>query len=424
MFRLISDTTRMDLDKSKRIGRISLEAQALRGVMFLKVFRFLVMAFGFQAVPLSNARAHLPDRTGGSTSAHRQGRPTVSQDPAPRDDRGRGGIRAEPAMAGIPGDAVQRMPRVASPGLPPVDPVVAHRATGKSRSAEDAKARPPTAIGHDDGRPESVDRPSGPLESRVGPVPEIQPSQAVDVCPDVAGYVRGNPSEYLSGPVPAGGPSEGWPKDRNSSSEIDDGITPAAFSEVKSVACLVANVVVAKDEALDIGPVEAGENCSVGRMPDLPDGLPASPIDSRAGDRLPRAGTPAKRSARVPPRIADRPHVEEWTDDELLTLPEAAALFWPAGPITTNTLRTATRDGTLAITRVAGKFFTTPMAIRRMGVDEIGETARPTEAGDQSAAALFQMKLAEAKRLGGGRARSKRAAKRPVMLSIGDGAGR
>lgn len=48
-----------------------------------------------------------------------------------RDDRGRSGKGVEPAMAGIPRDAVQRTPPVAaSPGLPPVDPVKVSAETG------------------------------------------------------------------------------------------------------------------------------------------------------------------------------------------------------------------------------------------------------------------------------------------------------
>ncbi|KQP32818.1 hypothetical protein ASF25_17525 [Methylobacterium sp. Leaf100] len=109
--------------------------------------------------------------------------------------------------------------------------------------------------------------------------------------------------------------------------------------------------------------------------------------------------------------------MEEWADDELLTLPEAAALFWPAGPITTNTLRTAERDGTLTVTKVAGKFFTTPMAIRRMGVDEVGSREKEPDRTEASPQALFQMKLAEAKRLGRDRSRPRRGAKRSAVLT-------
>lgn len=122
----------------------------------------------------------------------------------------------------------------------------------------------------------------------------------------------------------------------------------------------------------------------------------------------------------MPTRIGARPDPTQWSDDELLTLPEAAALFWPDGPITTNTLRTAGRDATLAITKVAGKFFTTPMAIRRMGLDETGAAAKPKTEGsaDASPQAMFQMRLAGAKRLGRERARPGRAANRPVAPSV------
>lgn len=164
----------------------------------------------------------------------------------------------------------------------------------------------------------------------------------------------------------------------------------------------------------------------------IPDASPSCPpqvepqslaLDSSTKTGLACASQPAKRSIRVPPRIADRPGPEEWTDDELLTLPEAAALFWPAGPITTNTLRTAGRDGSLAITKVAGKFFTTPMAIRRMGLHEVGEKLKQSKPDETSATSTLQMKIAEAQRLGGGRARSRRAARGPVATSTIGGSG-
>ncbi|MBA8914719.1 hypothetical protein [Methylorubrum thiocyanatum] len=143
--------------------------------------------------------------------------------------------------------------------------------------------------------------------------------------------------------------------------------------------------------------------------------MPEAAVDLPAERSLHRAGEATSPRRRIPPRVSARPRSEEWTDDELLTLPEAAALFWPDGPITTNTLRTAGHQGTLAITRVAGKFFTTPMAVRRMGAEHPVPVARTPEAvPDVSAQALFQVKLAEAKRLGRERARPKRAAERPA----------
>jgi hypothetical protein len=58
-------------------------------------------------------------------------------------------------------------------------------------------------------------------------------------------------------------------------------------------------------------------------------------------------------------RVAQHPNPAAWEDDELMSLGEAARLFWPHGPITERTLRTAIRDGRLPISQVAGKFFVT-----------------------------------------------------------------
>ncbi|WP_156647670.1 hypothetical protein [Methylobacterium sp. Leaf87] len=146
-------------------------------------------------------------------------------------------------------------------------------------------------------------------------------------------------------------------------------------------------------------------------------------VDLSIETGLPRVTTPARDFRRLPQRVADRPRSEEWNDDELLTLPEAAALFWPNGPITTNTLRTAGRDGSLAITKVAGKFFTTPMAIRRMGAEGAGDKPTQPRTDEASGSATLQRKIAEAQRLGGGRARSRRAAKRPVATAVIGGSG-
>ena len=68
----------------------------------------------------------------------------------------------------------------------------------------------------------------------------------------------------------------------------------------------------------------------------------------------------------IPPRIADRPRPEQWGPDELLTLPEAAALFWPCGPLSTRSLRTAVRDRQLATVTIAGKMLTTKRHLTRM----------------------------------------------------------
>lgn len=83
-----------------------------------------------------------------------------------------------------------------------------------------------------------------------------------------------------------------------------------------------------------------------------------------------KSHTRQPRSA-VPHRVAKRPTPDEWQVDELLTLPEAAALFWPDGPLTTTSLRTAVRDRQLEVAIIAGKFLTTKAAIHRMSACKI-----------------------------------------------------
>lgn len=68
----------------------------------------------------------------------------------------------------------------------------------------------------------------------------------------------------------------------------------------------------------------------------------------------------------LPPRVAARPDPAQWRPDEFLTLGEAAILFWPDGPIRAASLRTAQRDGQLAVARVAGKVLTTRGAVEDM----------------------------------------------------------
>ena len=65
-------------------------------------------------------------------------------------------------------------------------------------------------------------------------------------------------------------------------------------------------------------------------------------------------------------RASARPRPEEWGPDELMTLGEAVAVFWPAGPLTVSSLRTEIRAGRLTAEFIAGKFFVTPAAIRDM----------------------------------------------------------
>lgn len=95
---------------------------------------------------------------------------------------------------------------------------------------------------------------------------------------------------------------------------------------------------------------------------------------------------------KVPPRVASRPNPAQWADDELLTLIEAASLFWPAGPLTTASLRNAIRNNHVAI---AGKFFTTKTAIAEMSVCRRGMDASKVGAGEPAAAANVQQLAAD-----------------------------
>jgi hypothetical protein len=74
----------------------------------------------------------------------------------------------------------------------------------------------------------------------------------------------------------------------------------------------------------------------------------------------------------------------------LLTLVEAAALFWPEGPLTTTSLRNAIRNDQLAYVAIAGKFLTTKVAIAEMSVCRRGTGVLNAGAGAPVAAADMQ----------------------------------
>ena len=66
-------------------------------------------------------------------------------------------------------------------------------------------------------------------------------------------------------------------------------------------------------------------------------------------------------------RVAERPDPAAWTDEELLTFAEAAALLFPRGPMTERRLRTAAKNGQLGTTEpISGNIFTTKAAIAEM----------------------------------------------------------
>ena len=77
-----------------------------------------------------------------------------------------------------------------------------------------------------------------------------------------------------------------------------------------------------------------------------------------------------------PFRVDERPDPRDWSDVELMTLPEAAALFWPNGPLTTTSLRTAVRNRQLEISEIAGKLLTCKAAIGRMSSCRVREAAQ------------------------------------------------
>lgn len=102
-------------------------------------------------------------------------------------------------------------------------------------------------------------------------------------------------------------------------------------------------------------------------------------------------------------RIKERPDPGSWGMDELMTLAEAARLFWPKGPLTANSLRIAVRDGVLPATTIAGKLLTTRRAIAEMSVCRAAGTKPaekpPTPAVDVASAAMsaFDAKVAAAR---------------------------
>jgi hypothetical protein len=68
-------------------------------------------------------------------------------------------------------------------------------------------------------------------------------------------------------------------------------------------------------------------------------------------------------------RVLKRASPDQWGEDEIMTLAEAAHLFWPEGhPVSEETLRTAVKDGILPVSIVARKIFVTKAALRALNV--------------------------------------------------------
>jgi hypothetical protein len=70
--------------------------------------------------------------------------------------------------------------------------------------------------------------------------------------------------------------------------------------------------------------------------------------------------------ATKPRRIAARPDPAQWSEEELMTFAEAAALMWPDGPLTASSLRTAYRAGELEVVVIARKLLVTKRALAEM----------------------------------------------------------
>lgn len=86
----------------------------------------------------------------------------------------------------------------------------------------------------------------------------------------------------------------------------------------------------------------------------------------------------------LPDRVRLRPDPAQWGPDELMSLAEAAALFWPAGPLRTSSLRVAHRNGQLSVAVIARRHLTTRASIEAMALDNLRKLApravpRPAE---------------------------------------------
>lgn len=88
------------------------------------------------------------------------------------------------------------------------------------------------------------------------------------------------------------------------------------------------------------------------------------PNDFHPAARPPRP--PMSRRGTVLKRVAARPRPDDWRPDECLSLEEAAALFFPHGPVTEKILRGSVEAGRLAVTQVGRRIFTTPDSVRAL----------------------------------------------------------
>ena len=82
-------------------------------------------------------------------------------------------------------------------------------------------------------------------------------------------------------------------------------------------------------------------------------------------------------------RVLERPQPEAWSDDEPMSLMEAAAVL-TRGALSVNGLRTAVKNKELRVRRVAGKIFTTKREVLRMLAPKDGEIQCAGEQADSN----------------------------------------
>lgn len=268
------------------------------------------------------------------------------------DDLGFCGFSGEPAMVVLPAASPQRMPGMASAGLAPVHPEEQIRPLPVDASElveVVAGNRPRIAEGPSPGSFRDVEL----RRVDAGPMPSLE------------GLDNGEPEGSAWLILPTARPLV--PLGNGASEPIRVCLSPRIASAILG---MLAEAVNAPERGISAPPAALSEPSDHAGRLDSPD--PARPPYVRA----------------APDRIAGRPRPDQWCDDELLTLPEAARLFWPDGPLTTTSLRTAARDGRLEIRTVAGRHMTTPAAMRRLGLPR-SEDAAPGPSVSEAAASML-----------------------------------
>lgn len=275
------------------------------------------------------------------------------------DDRVEGRKGDKPAMVVLPAAALQGMPGLASAGPPPVHP---EKAAGRLRDElrdqselwEGNRSRiRDAALQGAHAPPDLRQGDAGP--SLVPPPSDLPNNDAGDLAPEG--------SAWLILPAREGGLSLG----NEASGQIRIALAPRIADAILGML----------SDALKRPTPGALES----RLAPFGD---ATRLDSPIPGSSPRMRA-------APDRVAVRPSPDMWAEDELLTLPEAARLFWPDGPLTTTSLRTAVRDGMLEIRTVAGRHMTTPAALRRLGLPRSEGTPAGSSVSEAAASMLGRL---------------------------------